>query len=301
MSDKTLWELCLHFFEEHLPPQQFNSWIKPLICEENGSVVTLTGQTFDASELLAAIDRHRPQSMAIVGDSFAKPILNALNAAPERYDVSSIAAIVSSGVMWSLEVKRGLLEQTLIVFTSDHGDMLGDQNLWRKSYAYQASSRIPMAMRWPAGMISAKRGITMDQPVEIRDLLPTFLDAAQAAEPPKPLDGKSLLSLVRNNGQGWREYIDLEHDVCYSRENHWNALTDGRWKYIYHARDGEEQLFDLVNDPHELKTSSDETQLRKWRGRLTSHFEERGEPFLKNGRLAPRPESMLHSPHFPGK
>ena len=197
--------------------------------------------------------------------------------------------------------KRGLLEQTLIVFTSDHGDMLGDQNLWRKSYAYQASSRIPMAMRWPAGMISAKRGITMDQPVEIRDLLPTFLDAAQAAEPPKPLDGKSLLSLVRNNGQGWREYIDLEHDVCYSRENHWNALTDGRWKYIYHARDGEEQLFDLVNDPHELKTSSDETQLRKWRGRLTSHFEERGEPFLKNGRLAPRPESMLHSPHFPGK
>ena len=75
-----------------------------------GSVVTLTGQTFDASELLAAIDRHRPQSMAIVGDSFAKPILNALNAAPDRYDVSSIAAIVSSGVMWSLEVKRGLLE-----------------------------------------------------------------------------------------------------------------------------------------------------------------------------------------------
>ncbi len=75
-----------------------------------GSVVTLTGQTFDAVELLAAIDRHRPQSMAIVGDSFAKPILNALNASPGRYDVSSIAAIISSGVMWSLEVKRGLLE-----------------------------------------------------------------------------------------------------------------------------------------------------------------------------------------------
>jgi fatty-acyl-CoA synthase len=75
-----------------------------------GSVVTLEGETFDAEELLRAIDRHKPQSMAIVGDSFARPILNALEANPGKYDVSSVAAIVSSGVMWSVEVKRGLLE-----------------------------------------------------------------------------------------------------------------------------------------------------------------------------------------------
>ncbi len=75
-----------------------------------GSVVTLEGQTFDAEELLVAIDRHKPMSLAIVGDSFARPLLNALNAAPGKYDVSSVAVIVSSGVMWSVEVKRGLLE-----------------------------------------------------------------------------------------------------------------------------------------------------------------------------------------------
>jgi len=75
-----------------------------------GSVVTLEGETFDPHELLRAIDRWRPASMAIVGDSFARPILSALNEAPGRYDVSSIAAIVSSGVMWSLEIKRGLHE-----------------------------------------------------------------------------------------------------------------------------------------------------------------------------------------------
>ena len=84
-----------------------------------GSVVTLTGPTFDAEELLVAIDRHKPQSMAIVGDSFAKPILNALNAQPGRYNVSSIAAIVSSGVMWSVEVKRGLLEHMPVAVLSD--------------------------------------------------------------------------------------------------------------------------------------------------------------------------------------
>jgi fatty-acyl-CoA synthase len=75
-----------------------------------GSVVTLEGDTFDAEELLRTIARHRPQTMAIVGDSFARPILNALEASPGKYDVSSLAMIISSGVMWSLEVKRGLLE-----------------------------------------------------------------------------------------------------------------------------------------------------------------------------------------------
>jgi len=75
-----------------------------------GCVITLTGESFDAVETLEAIDRHRPQSLTIVGDSFARPLLNALKANPARWSVSSITSVVSSGVMWSLEVKRGLLE-----------------------------------------------------------------------------------------------------------------------------------------------------------------------------------------------
>lgn len=75
-----------------------------------GTVITLEGATFDPHELLDAVDRHRPQSLVIVGDSFGKPILNALNANPGRWDVSSILMIVSSGVMWSYEVKQGMLE-----------------------------------------------------------------------------------------------------------------------------------------------------------------------------------------------
>jgi len=84
-----------------------------------GSVVTLEGETFDAEELLRAVDRHKPQSMAIVGDSFARPLLNALEANPGKYDVSSLAMIVSSGVMWSLEVKKGLLEHMPGVMLND--------------------------------------------------------------------------------------------------------------------------------------------------------------------------------------
>ena len=75
-----------------------------------GCVILLEKPNFDAEELLRAIDAHKPQTLVLVGDSFGKPILNALNAEPGKYDVSSIAMIISSGVMWSLEVKEGLLE-----------------------------------------------------------------------------------------------------------------------------------------------------------------------------------------------
>lgn len=84
-----------------------------------GTVITLEGATFDAIELLTAVDAHKPQTLVIVGDSFAKPILNALNANPGRWDVSSVVSIVSSGVMWSYEVKQGLLEHMPQAILSD--------------------------------------------------------------------------------------------------------------------------------------------------------------------------------------
>ncbi len=199
--------------------------------------------------------------------------------------------------------KRGWLENTLIFFTADHGDMTGDHHMWRKSYAYEASARIPMLMRWPDGMGAAERGRVLSQTVELRDFLPTYLEAASAPGA-ETLDGKSLLALARGETEGWREYIDLEHDVCYSADNHWSALTDGHEKYIYHARDGEEQLFDLDKDPGELTDlASDpahQSRVRKWRRRLIEHLAERGEPFVKNGELGLRPERMLYSPNFPG-
>ncbi|MBN2376177.1 MAG: arylsulfatase [Sedimentisphaerales bacterium] len=198
--------------------------------------------------------------------------------------------------------KRGMMENTLIVFFADHGDMLGDHNLWRKTYAYEGSARVPMLLRWPRGMgMKGKRGSTIDKPVELRDILPTFLDAA-GAEVPGHLDGESMLRLVRGEGD-WREYIDLEHDVCYSRENHWNGLTDGKFKYIFHAFDGSEQLFDMRNDPDELcdlaGVKEHEAVLELWRGRMVEHLSERGEEYVREGKLVVRPKGLLYSPLFP--
>jgi arylsulfatase A-like enzyme len=209
-------------------------------------------------------------------------------------------------VLEALE-QRGILDETLIVFTADHGDMLADQNLWRKGYAYEQSARIPMMVRWPSGLFSGRKGQVRREPVELRDILPTFLEACGTA-PNRQIDGRSLLGLLKdgglNGGEPWRPWIDLEHNICYGPENHWNALTDGRWKYIFHAQHGEEQLFHLEKDPYELTDlCSDALQnetLRAWRQRMIGHLEERGEPFVRNGRLTPRPEGMMLSPHFPG-
>ena len=74
-----------------------------------GSVTCMEGRRFDPTELLDTVERHRINSISIVGDAFAKPILKALDAEPDRWDISSLRVIVSSGVIWSKETKDGLL------------------------------------------------------------------------------------------------------------------------------------------------------------------------------------------------
>jgi fatty-acyl-CoA synthase len=74
-----------------------------------GSVVTLDGASFDPVELWDNVERHRVTQIAIVGDAFAKPMLRTLDENPGRWDLSSLVSIVSSGVMWSQEVKHGLI------------------------------------------------------------------------------------------------------------------------------------------------------------------------------------------------
>lgn len=202
---------------------------------------------------------------------------------------------------------RQMLSNTLIVFAADHGDMLGDHHLWRKTYAYDGSARVPMLMRLPERLEAARRGSgapvrVIDRVVELRDLLPTFLDAA-GADVPSGLDGDSLLKLVPGGGHEWRECIDLEHSACYDRELAWNALTDGKSKYVYWAWDGREQLFDLVDDPAETRdlagVGSRRRQLEAWRERMIQALAERGEGFVSEGRLALRPNSPLYSPNYP--
>lgn len=210
----------------------------------------------------------------------------------------------SIGLILKAVEEKGLLENTLILYTSDHGDMTGDHHLWRKSYPYEASARIPMIVRWPDSLLRAERGITRDEVVELRDILPTFL-AAASFQTDLPFDGRSLLDLIDGESTDWRKYIDLEHNICYSDTNHWNALTNGFEKYIFNAYDGSEQFFDLQSDPHEcanlIDSAAHSSQVSMWRERMVDHLQPRGDQFVVDRKLMKRPQSLLYSPQYPGK
>ncbi len=196
-----------------------------------------------------------------------------------------------------------MYENAIICFTSDHGDMLGDHHHWRKTYAYQGSVHIPYLFQWSAWMKSeVKRGSKLEQPVELRDFLPSFLHAG-GAEIPLEMDGESVLNLIQDKKAEWREFIDMEHATCYRKENYWCALTDGKIKYIWFIRSGEEQLFDLEKDPQEIHDLTKDRKYRKvlvkWRDRMVAHLSEGGEDFVKEGKLISKKKTLLLSPNYP--
>lgn len=196
---------------------------------------------------------------------------------------------------------KGMYDDALILFTSDHGDMMGDHHHWRKTYPYEGSTHIPFIVKWPSSA-QVKPGSKLEQPVELRDVLPTFLDVANIAVP-EAVDGASVLSLAKDAAAPWRKYIDLEHATCYDADNYWCALTDGKIKYIWNFHNGSEQLFDLVNDPKELHNAVHDKKfqkkLKEMRAAMVEHLSERGDGFVKDGKLVVRQNTMLYSPNYP--
>ncbi|MEN8231005.1 MAG: sulfatase/phosphatase domain-containing protein, partial [Bacteroidota bacterium] len=195
--------------------------------------------------------------------------------------------------------KRGELDNTIILFTADHGDMMGDHYMWRKCKPYEGSANVPMIIRWPESLkINAKRGQIREELVELRDVLPTVLDAA-ALPKPKEMEGLSMLDIMRE--KEWRKLLDLEHSEIYEPGNAWTCITDGRYKYIYFTLTGEQQLFDLSNDPHELTDLAEDPNnfqvVSEWRSKMADHLSIRGERWVLNGELTVQETSQKYSPN----
>ena len=184
--------------------------------------------------------------------------------------------------------ERGELENTLILFTADHGDMMGDHLLYRKTFAYEGSVNVPMIVRWPASLgLEARRGEVRQELAELRDVFPTFLDAAGLPRP-SSVEGMSLLDVLR--GKPGRKVLDLEHASCYGPKDGWVALMDQRYKYIYFEHTGQQQLFDLSRDQQEVNNLADQPSsaklVQEWRQKMIKHLSVRGEPWVHNGDLA---------------
>ena len=134
-----------------------------------------------------------------------------------------------------------LAENTLVVFTSDHGEMLGDHGLTQKFVQYRESIGVPLAFRLP-GAIPAGR--MADEPTSLTDLFSTLLDYAgvESAAP----TGPSLRPLLEGRHP--------DGDRCvFSQFERWNVMAQNRgWKYVWSNRPGDvDMLFDLANDSAE--------------------------------------------------
>jgi choline-sulfatase len=147
--------------------------------------------------------------------------------------------------------RAGLADDTVVVFCADHGEMMGERGMWFKQTFYEWSARVPLMVAWPGVTKPSHCG----EVCSLVDLLPTFLDitreAAAPVQPVEPLDGRSLLPLLRGQGGGQAGEAISEYSsegVCAPSR----MVRRGRFKYIY-TRGLPPMLFDLEQDPHELR------------------------------------------------
>jgi len=158
--------------------------------------------------------------------------------------------------------QAGRMDDTMIVFTSDHGDYLGDHWLGEKDLFHEASVRIPLIIRDPSPAADASRGTVCDALVEAVDVAPTFVDAVGGYPQPHIFDGRSLGPILRGETpEDWRRFVISEYDYAFMdarialstppREAWLRMIFDGRYKYIV-MENQRPLLFDLENDPDEF-------------------------------------------------
>ncbi len=135
--------------------------------------------------------------------------------------------------------KRGETDNTLVVFSSDHGEMLGDHNLWGKSKPHQPSIGVPLLAAGPG----VRKGVASDALVSVMDVAATCLDYAGLAAL-KDMDSRSLRPLLEGRARHHRDYLSSGLDG-------WRLVRDERYKLVRTSQAGQLELYDLEADPLE--------------------------------------------------
>ncbi|MFT5172143.1 MAG: choline-sulfatase [Gammaproteobacteria bacterium] len=149
----------------------------------------------------------------------------------------------------------GLDDNTIVIFISDHGEMLGERGMWYKQSFFEWSTRVPMIVSQPGTFAPAR----VSELVSLADLVPTLIDlgsGGKPTEPVDPFDGASLTGLLSGNAQGWSNEVVSEY-TGEGIKAPCRMLRRGRYKYMYtHGFPG--MLYDLDSDPDELHNLVDE-------------------------------------------
>ena len=160
----------------------------------------------------------------------------------------------------------GLAENTVVVYTSDHGENLGEHGLWWKMHFYDSSTRVPLLVNWP-GRLDAGRVVTPN--VSLIDIGPTLLGMAGA--PPLPgVSGRDLAPLLRGQADGWDDTVFAEYANlagATSAVAPRRMVKSGPWKYNYY-HGYRPELYNLADDPQEMHDRWDDPTCADVRARL---------------------------------
>ena len=160
----------------------------------------------------------------------------------------------------SLE-RSGRLNDTLIVFTSDHGEYLGDYECFGKRSMHDASARVPLIVRYPKRFAAGAR---CSAPASLIDLLPTLVSAAGIGAGEFEVDGVDLSDLA----SGASDRQEVFAPVRFRAQGQLHDCEEGLCKYFYSAPDDAEFLFDRVNDPLETRNRAVRAVHRTGPGRV---------------------------------
>lgn len=181
--------------------------------------------------------------------------------------------------------REQILEDTVIVFLSDHGEMLFDHGMFRKVQPYEGSVRIPFIVRVGKNLTEQPQVPVCQDLVELRDVMPTLLSAA-GVPVPDGVDGESFLPSLFGKGGFSREYLHGEHSAGLL-SNHFIATKQD--KYIWYSQTGEEHYFHLDTDPGEthdcIGEAEDRERIAFLRGLLIQSLNGREEGYTDGERL----------------
>lgn len=157
--------------------------------------------------------------------------------------------------------ETGLSKSTIVAFTSDHGDYMGDHWMGDKDFYHEMAVKVPLIIHDPRPDADSTRGNTSEALVEMIDLAPTFMAALGCPAKPHVIEGRDLTPLLHGTDGFSRRYAISEHDYHWSEmarqlkqpqdQAHTTMIFDGRWKFI-RCEGFRPVLFDLETDPQEL-------------------------------------------------
>lgn len=153
------------------------------------------------------------------------------------------------GALMDTLERTGLADNTMIVMTADHGEMMGERGMWYKQHFFEWAARVPLIVSYPG----APGGARVTQNVSLIDLMPTMLDAANGGaftEYVTPLDGTSLTGALQGNPSGLPD-VAISEFAADGSTGPSRMVRKGAWKYMY-LEGVDELLFNIEDDPREL-------------------------------------------------